>query len=241
MGLKAKVLALLDQAYEKEQAYVAGMRDAERSATGTPDHWSAKDVIAHSAVWKRRSVQRLAATPGDEETPAPPVDFEQVNTEIFEKYRDTSWAAIHKLADRAHDELAEQAQALSEDDLVDEQRFPQLEGRTPMREIVGHGYIHPLAHLSELHIERGAKERATEIQESMAASLAALDVSPIWIGTIAYNLACHYALCGETEKAIGKLAEALQLNPDLIEWSKGDSDLASLRDDPSYKSLYTPS
>ena len=240
MGLKAKVLALLDQAYEKDQEYVTGMSDAERSSIGAPDHWSAKDVIAHSAIWKQRSVQRLAATPGDG-PPDPPVDFEQVNTEIFEEYRAAQWTAVLDLSKQAHNNLVEQTQALGEDDLLDEQRFPQLEGRTPMREIVGHGYIHPLAHLAELHIERGENDRATLIQESMAESLAELDASPSWMGTIAYNLACHYALCGETKKAIGKLAEALQLNPDLLEWSKADSDLESLRDDPSYKSLYASS
>ena len=36
-----------------------------------------------------------------------------------------------------------------------------------------------------------------------------------------------------------ELAEALRLNPDLIEWSKQDSDLDSIRDDPAYQALYT--
>lgn len=240
MGLKAKVLALLERAYEEEQLFISGMSDAERSAVGLPDHWSARDVTAHSAAWIQRSVQRLVAASRDE-PPAPAEDFEQVNIEIFEEYRDQPWAAILKLSERAHDELVEQAQGLSEVDLVDEQRFPNLEGRTPLREIVGHGYTHPVAHLAQLYLERGENDRATQIQETMAESLAELDASPAWIGGIAYNLACHYALSGEREKAIGKLGEALQLNPDLVEWSKEDSDLTSLRDDPDYKSLFTSS
>jgi tetratricopeptide (TPR) repeat protein len=53
-------------------------------------------------------------------------------------------------------------------------------------------------------------------------------------GVVQYNLACHYALAGETETAIKKLREALELNPELAEWSKEDSDLASIREEPGY-------
>ena len=49
--------------------------------------------------------------------------------------------------------------------------------------------------------------------------------APAWRGTIRYNLACHYALRGESAKAIATLAQALHSNPDLTEWSQQDSDL----------------
>ena len=55
---------------------------------------------------------------------------------------------------------------------------------------------------------------------------------------VRYNLACYYALAGETARAIETLRDALHLHPDLLGWSKEDTDLASLRDDPNYKALY---
>ena len=58
-----------------------------------------------------------------------------------------------------------------------------------------------------------------------------------FVGTYAYNLACFYALGGEKEQALKRLRQAFELRPDLIEWSKQDSDLDSLRDDPGYVAL----
>ena len=53
-----------------------------------------------------------------------------------------------------------------------------------------------------------------------------------------YNLACHYALAGEKERAIAGLGAALASNPGLAEWSQQDPDLASIRDEPGYLALY---
>ena len=57
----------------------------------------------------------------------------------------------------------------------------------------------------------------------------AFDNSPTWHGVVQYNLACQYALLGQPESAIHALRQALQLNPDLLEWSKQDPDLDSIR------------
>jgi hypothetical protein len=59
-----------------------------------------------------------------------------------------------------------------------------------------------------------------------------------WRNVARYNLACFYALTGQKKKAMAELRESLQTNPDLIEWSKRDSDLDSLRDDPAFQALY---
>jgi tetratricopeptide (TPR) repeat protein len=140
--------------------------------------------------------------------------------------------------ERAHSELVEQTQAMLDSDLVDAERFPWQEGRPLWRSIVGSGYSHPVQHLAQLYIERGKRDVATQIQETAAELLASLDNSPNWRGVTIYNLACHYALSGQREKAITKLGEALQLNPDLTEWSKQDPDFASIREEPTYRSLY---
>ena len=53
-----------------------------------------------------------------------------------------------------------------------------------------------------------------------------------------YNLACFYATTGQPDKALPLLPEALRLRPDLVEWSKEDSDLDTLRDMPAFQALY---
>ena len=90
-------------------------------------------------------------------------------------------------------------------------------------------------HYADYYRRRGDLARATQLYE---ASVAAVADWPEWYGSARYNLACFYALSGQTDKAIAELREALQLRPDLLEWSKQDTDLASLRDDPAYQALY---
>ena len=133
-----------------------------------------------------------------------------------------------------NERLVEQVEVRSESDLKaiwhGERRYWQS--------IVGTGYTHPVMHLGQVYAELGDTEYATNLQEEAARELSGLDDSQRWQGVVRYNLACHYALVGEKGKAIAGLREALKLNPELTEWSKQDTDFASIRDDPGYKALY---
>ena len=64
-----------------------------------------------------------------------------------------------------------------------------------------------------------------------------LDESTSWQGQALYNLACFYALSGEKDKSLENLSKAFSLRPDMIEWSKEDTDLASLWDEPAFLAL----
>ena len=82
MEIQTKLTDLFQLAYEEEQRFIASLSDDERSAIGTPEHWSVKDIIAHLAVWKARMATSLTtARSGD------PVehfdDIDQVNAEIL--------------------------------------------------------------------------------------------------------------------------------------------------------------
>jgi tetratricopeptide (TPR) repeat protein len=77
------------------------------------------------------------------------------------------------------------------------------------------------------HAER---HRPTGDFEAMAAELeAGLEEHPD-NGGILYNLACAQAQAGRLEPARKHLARALELRPELREWSEKDEDLAPLRD-----------
>jgi thioredoxin-like negative regulator of GroEL len=52
--------------------------------------------------------------------------------------------------------------------------------------------------------------------------------------TLHYQLACYYALAGERARALDHLRIGFERNPKLTEWAAKDSDLDSIRDDPSY-------
>jgi hypothetical protein len=235
---KSKLIDLIERAYEEEQAFVASLSDAEQSAVGEADNWSAKDVVAHLAAWKERVAQSLAAAARGESPPGFD-DIDRVNAEDFETYRAHSWSDILAKSERAHKSLLERVEAMSEDDLADTQTLSWQNGRPPWRLMVGNGYSHPISHLAQLYVERGETCHATEMQEEAAGLLGELDESPSWQGIVRYNLACHYALSGQKERAISGLREALTLNPDLTEWSKQDPDFVPLRQEAGYQALYS--
>jgi serine/threonine protein kinase/tetratricopeptide (TPR) repeat protein len=54
---------------------------------------------------------------------------------------------------------------------------------------------------------------------------------------VRYNVACLYALEGETEKAIASLEDAVRNGFGRVEWFKRDPDLDSLRGDPRFEAL----
>ncbi len=111
---------------------------------------------------------------------------------------------------------------------------------TPVwRSIADTTCIHPLVHLSENTVERGDARHAVQLQKNALPVLAEIDDSPQWRGNLVYNLACQYALAGDSLNAIIQLGEALRQRPDLAEWSQQDSDLESLRSHPAYQALYT--
>lgn len=238
MELKSKLIELVERAFQEERTLYDKLSEAERSVVGQPDRWSPKDVIVHLAGWKARLAGNLvmAANGG---TPVRYDDFEAVNAKEFEENRDRSWSEVLEMAAEACQQLIEQVEARSEDELRGTETLPWQGDRPLWRLIVGNGYMHPMAmHLGPIHIERGEKEYATELQEEAAKLLWELDESESWQGLVRYNLACHYALVGEVERAIEELGEALELNPGLTEWSKEDPDLASIREEPGCLALY---
>jgi tetratricopeptide (TPR) repeat protein len=237
MELRSKVKELIERAGEEEQALFARLSEAERSAAGEPDRWAPKDVLAHLAVWRGRMADNLAKAARGE-SPVQTVDFDKVNAQDFEEFRGWAWSDISEKAVDTSRQLAEQVAALSEPQLTGTDTLPWQGERPLWRLIVGNTYTHTILHLSPIYTERGELDYATALQEAAAERLRALDENQSWQGVVGYNLACHYALVGETERAIAGLREALQLNPDLTEWSKEDPDFAALREDPDYLALY---
>jgi hypothetical protein len=237
MGTKEKLLDLIERAYQEGQTLMQSLTDEQKSAVGTSEQWVAKDIIAHVITWQARMMDNHeAALRG--ETPTTYDDFDHENELIFQAHRDRSWDAIRQETNDVHQRLAAWLQGMTEDDLTDPARFSWMNSQALWRRVAGNSVIHPLLHFGEYGAKHGRREHATRVQETIAPLLIALDDTPAWRATTLYNLACYYALAGLKDKALANLAEALRLGSNLIEWSKQDPDLASLRDDPAYQALY---
>ena len=240
MERKATLLALIEQAYEQERALVAALTAEERAQPGTYEHWSAKDLIAHNAAWVGRLADDLlAAAEGRPTTRSEDWDgFEHENERIFEAYRTHTWDELLEFAGQVHGALVERVSELSEEALASTDALPRQGERPLWRLIAGTAGIHPVSHCSGYYGSSGDQTRAGAVLGDVTRAMASLDDSPGWQGTVHYNLACHHSLLGRKVEAIEELRRALGLNRELIEWSKEDPDLESIRGEPACERIY---
>ena len=217
-----------------EQRFISSVSEADRQAKGTLERWSPKDLIAHNAAWKGDMFRRLAG----EELPTVK-DFDDANAEIFASFQNKSWGEIIMYALSVQNNLETAVERLDESELEGFKPLGWGEETPAWRSIAGTACIHPLVHLSENAVAQGDAGRAVQLHLDSLPVLLEIDDSFQWRGNLVYNLACQYALAGDSRNAILQLGEALRLRPDLAEWSQQDSDLASLRSYPAYQALYT--
>ena len=232
--IKETLLDLLQHTRADQQALIDGLTEAERDAIGTREHWSVKNILSHIAAWVQHCADGLAAAQLGEEQQLSD-DIDRINADIFDATHDRSWPQVLADVECAYDDLIARMQEMSDDDLTNPDRFAWRHGRSWARSIVDNIYWHPQSHLALFRVERGELARANQMQVAVTEALLALSD---WRNVARYNLACFYALTNQRDKALVELRESLQINPDLIEWSKRDSDLDSLRDDPAFQALY---
>jgi len=231
--LKTRLMQLLDLNRAFQQQLIADLDPVERTAPGTWENWSIKDELAHVIAWQLNALARMAALVHAE--PIPDFDeTEKINHAIYDTNRDRTLAEIAAEGDRAYADFAQLIASLSEEELSQPARFSAQEPRSLAVQILGNGYEHPIVHYADYYRRHGNLAQATQLHE---ASVAAVADWPERYGIARYNLACFYALSGQKEKALRELREALQLRPDLSEWSQQDTDLVSLHDDPAFQAL----
>lgn len=221
----------------REQALVETLSETERARHGTYAHWSAKDLLAHINAWKHQVVLYLREDPAAV-SEATDEDVERANVAFFQAYEEREWGFVLDDAASIHQILTAELRRLSESELDDTQRFPWQEGLPLWRRLGGWIIVHPMMHLAEHDLEKGDLEAATAEVHQMA--VAGLQVSDHrhWTGALEYNTACILARAEAWDEALQHLEAALKQRPDLIEGSKQDANLTSLRSDPRLTDLY---
>jgi hypothetical protein len=230
---KPILLDLLRQASEDLETFVRDLSEAERAASGTPDHWSAKDHVAHMTFWRERLAANLAAILAGE---APPSSepFLELNEQVFTQRRDTPWPDVLDASRQVDKRLAGEIGDLAEEDLVGFNRFTWQADQNPSDPlygpILGSTYEHFRDHFAQYRLDRGDLEGATRIVELWTNRFVATAAPDDVRGHLLYNEACFYATHGQLDTARVTLEEALRLAPHLVEWSKSDPDLVALGD-----------
>jgi tetratricopeptide (TPR) repeat protein len=227
---KSDLISAIQLAYDETLAFAAELSEAERSTSGLVDRWAARDVLAHLGDSNRQMTETLATGRRGE---TPPAGLS--NDEVYQRYKDRPWEDILTLIHESYNSLLEQVKALNEEELNAQADW--LNGRFLWRAIAGSGFLHPVIHLAQALIERGERAQALRLNERATALSEHLDDSPDWQGMFLYNTGCFYALMGEKQLALEHLEKGFRLSSRMVEFSKEDTDLVSLREDPDFLAL----
>lgn len=232
MSKVERLLELASFSRHVEKEFVAELPQQERRSAGTPENWSAKDLVIHVTTWRERGAAELGEA-FDKDLPPEPEEFDDANRAIFEQNQGKPWEAVLLQANNAWEIYSQSLQALPEERLV---AVPAA-GRPLWRRVTVDAGSHPILHYTEFARRRGRTASATRWMEQSVPHLLAVDESPEWQGVVQYNLACHYAQSGMADKALEALGLALGLRPGLREWSTQDPDLAPLHGNPRFSTL----
>ena len=236
MEKKQKLIDLLKFCHAEIHRLADQLDSEERNRVGLVDHWSPHDVLAHLAEEHKRLADRLEqinTNRNEQELLA----FDGVNAATWEAYRGRSLDVILKVLDAAHEKLLIQLGSLEATQFDLHEDIAWLDGRPLWRYIAGVGFLHALAHLRTLYIDRHDFENAKFLCQEEASLGESLHDSPDWRAVITYNAGCNYALMGEKSLALEALSSSLRSSPRLIEWSEQDTDLDTLRAEPEFIAL----
>jgi len=231
---KTKLGILLADVRTEEQTLWDALSDEERNAAGEINRWAPKDHLAHTTFWTERLITQLQAATGGE-PPGSIDDYQKTNDEVFEANKNRNWEDILAWAIEANRQFHTAFNAVSEEMLQDSAGVEGAGGPPLWRNVALTGVYHPMHHIADIYLERGDFQSAQAVQERVAEGLAALDDSDAWKGPRQYNLACFYALHDKPQRALTLLKTAMKLSPNLMERSKQDSDLDSLRELPEFQ------
>ncbi len=166
MSMKQHILLALREQYERWDELLAGLTEAQATTPLPASTWCVRDVISHLWAWQQRSTARVEAASRNQEPQFPkwPEDLDpdlegstnQVNTWIFETYRNRPWAEIHRYWREGYQRLMQLAEQISERDLLDSDRYPWLKG-APLALVLLATYDHHQEHYEKLQGALGKK------------------------------------------------------------------------------------
>ena len=149
---REEALALFDAARREHQEFLASIPWERMTEPGATGPWSVKDVIAHVAAWRSRSLARLEAAAAGQPEPPPPwppelAEDDLINAWLYAQHRDDPLDAVLAGWDASFDRLRAVFGALPDAALFDPAYFPWLEG-TALIEALPGGF---LGHFREEH------------------------------------------------------------------------------------------
>jgi hypothetical protein len=236
MSQKQNLLDLISYMEDRYLEWIDQLPPGEKERVGEVDDWSVKDEIFHNMEWaNRRLVMAETIEQGKKWTDIDYGDYDEENRKIFEKFQHSSWTEASDLIKSTYKLINDLIDRIK-DDVLDS--IPDGQENPLWQSITGSYVLHPMSHYWVYLQKAGSLDQLSDLfGNDFSDRLLGLSDSEKWQAIPHYNLACIYALSGDTKKSIQELASSLNMNPEFVEWAQQDPDLESIRSDPSFKAL----
>jgi len=234
--IKEQLFDLIENGIKEFQALNVELSPEILHQKGMLRNWAARDDVIHCAVYTQRFADRLT-WPRDHARQDLD-DFLKFNDEVWEKHQTETWEEALEMWEKACRDVIKGLEPLSDEELRSNKTFVWLGEQPPVEYVSGLIYVHAMFHKQYIFTRNGMTDAAIACADKVYQMVESLDTSEVGRGRNLYNKACSYALVGRKPEAIRMVKEALRLAPNLVEWSKQDTDLGSLRDDPDFKAIY---
>jgi len=236
--LKDALFDFLELVRKELKLFEESLTKKQREETGSLLKWSVKDVFSHLVFWGNHFNSQIRKAESGDEVPQVGDYLDQVNDGVLIEHMAQPFSEALEEFDKSYQESTSILKAYTANELNDKEKFQYLEGRTLVDRALGTFGGHIMYHISDFYIQNEQAEKAVDLQEKITGRLRNF---PTWEANAIYNLACFYAQIDKKEKAVANLKTAFLTRPDLIEWSKNDSDLDSLRENLDFKALFPTS
>ena len=160
MTNKSEMLTLLQDEFDRWEALLGSLSQAQITAPNFIGAWSIKDVLAHLMTWQTRSIARLEAAQLDQapEFPHWPEDLDpdflespdQINAWIYQRYHEEPWPEVYQNWQAGFQRFLELARAIPENDLLDAQKYSWMGGQALMTVLQSSYEHHQVEHLEPL-------------------------------------------------------------------------------------------
>lgn len=160
MNDKQQILTALQEEFSRWEELLASLSEEQVTAPQLPAGLSIKDVMAHLMAWQQVSIARLEAAQVDKEpvypnwleglSPESEEDVDQFNARIQESYRRQPWVHVYQDWRSGFFSFLKLAKEIPENDLLDAQRYPWLDGYPLIAVLQGSHEHHHEDHLEPL-------------------------------------------------------------------------------------------
>jgi len=220
---------------EEVSTFIAGLSEDEKSRKGSLENWSAKDIFSHLVFWGNHFNALLSNAKEGKKGPVAGDYGDEVNDGVLYQHMEQSFEDALKEYNDSFEASVLILNSYSTNELDEKTIYEYLNGRSIIDRALGTFGWHITYHLSDYYLKENQTEKAVKLQENYTEII---KLFPSWEANAIYNLACFYVKIGENKKAIANLKPAFLARPDLIEWSKKDSDLDPLRKEAGFKKLF---